>query len=141
MCRVNRALVVHDQDEPLGELKRVLQNLDIEVVRARTCNEAFTALHQDSPPRLVFTDVTLPDGSWKDLLRGVAGTPAPADVILVSRLVDVGLYISALESGALDFVVPPFDPSDVAHVIGNAVRDIVSRKIAPPESRPITRKA
>jgi DNA-binding NtrC family response regulator len=127
---VNRALVVHDQDQPFGELERVLQNLHIEVVRARTCSEAFTALHQDSPPNLVFTDVTLPDGTWKDMLRGVAGTPVPADVILVSRIVDDGLYISALESGALDFVVPPFGPSDVAHVIGHALRDIVARKVA-----------
>jgi DNA-binding response OmpR family regulator len=64
------------------------------------------------------------------VLRGAARLPAPADVILVSRLVDDGLYISALESGALDFVVPPFNPSDVAYVIGNALRDLVASKIA-----------
>ena len=130
MHGVKSALVVYSQDEPLGDLERLLQNLDIEVVRARTCSEAFIALHQDSPPRLVFTDVTLPDGTWKDLLRGVAGTPAPADVILVSRLVDDGLYISALELGALDFVVPPFNPSEVTHVIGNAVKALITRRAA-----------
>ena len=130
MAGVKRALVVHDQDEPLGQLERVLQNLNIEIVRAKTCGEALTALGQESPPRLVFTDVTLPDGTWRDVLRGATQKPAPADVILVSRLVDNSLYISALESGALDFVVPPFNSSDVAYVIGNALRDLVSRKIA-----------
>jgi DNA-binding NtrC family response regulator len=130
MSGVNRALMVYSQDDPLGLLENVLHHLDIEVIRARTCSEAFAALHQDAPPNLVFTDVTLPDGTWKDLLREVAGTPAPADLILVSRIVDDGLYISALESGAHDFVVPPFEPLGVAQIVGNAMRDILARKVA-----------
>lgn len=49
-------------------------------------------------------------------------SPSPAEVILVSRVIDDHLYITALESGAVDFVVPPFRESDVAHIVTNAAQ-------------------
>jgi DNA-binding response OmpR family regulator len=128
MSKVARALLIHDQEEPLGELTRILEHLHFEVVRTRSCSDALEALNQESPPSLVFTDVTLPDGTWKDVLRALESSPSVADVILVSRVVDDPLYITALESGAADFVVPPFKESDVAWVVGNAVRNNPRRK-------------
>lgn len=123
MSRVGRALLIHDQEEPLGELARILEHLQFEVVRTRSCGEAFAALKREGQPDLVFTDVTLPDGNWKDVLRALESSPSVTDLILVSRVIDDPLYITALESGAIDFVVPPFRESDVAWVVGNAVRN------------------
>lgn len=128
MARVRRALLVHDQEEPLGELTRILENLHFEVVHTRSCSEAIQALKGESAPSVVFTDVTLPDGTWKDVVGALKELPSAADVILVSRVVDDRLYITALESGAADFVVPPFRESDVAYIIGNTVTDSARRK-------------
>jgi len=128
MARVSRALLVHDQEEPLGQLTRILENLHFEVVHTRSCSEAIQALKGERAPSVVFTDVTLPDGTWKDVVGALKESPSAADVILVSRVVDDRLYITALESGAADFVVPPFRESDVAYIIGNTVTDSARRK-------------
>lgn len=61
-----RALLIHDQEEPLGELTHILENLKFEVVRTRSCSEALQALKEEEAPSLVFTDVNLPDGTWKE---------------------------------------------------------------------------
>ena len=42
-------------------------------------------------------------------------------VIVVSRFVDIDLYLKALESGASDFIVPPFSAADVAYVVRTAI--------------------
>jgi response regulator of citrate/malate metabolism len=34
---------------------------------------------------------------------------SPVDVIVVGAKKDIGLYLSALEEGAFDFVLPPFE--------------------------------
>ena len=128
MSEVCRALLIHDQDQPLDQLTEILENLQFEVVRTRSCGEAVLALSEEGVPTVVFTDVTLPDGTWKDVLHAVRSSNSPVHVILVSRVVDDPLYITALESGAADFVVPPFREVDVAHIVGSSLKNRKPRK-------------
>jgi len=122
------ALLLHDQDEPLSSLKSALANLSVETTRARTCAEAFNELQRRVTPHLVFTDVTLPDGTWADVLRLPRKACALVDVIVVARVVDIGLYIAALEGGASDFLVPPFIECDLAYVVRRAAWDVLTRR-------------
>ena len=122
------ALLLHDQDEPLSSLKSALTNLSVETTRARTCAEAFNELQRRVKPHLVFTDVTLPDGTWADVLRLPRKAFALVDVIVVARVVDMRLYIAALEGGASDFLVPPFIECDLAYVVRRAAWDVLARR-------------
>ena len=122
------ALLLHDQDEPLSSLKSALANLSVETTRARTCAEAFNELQRRVKPHLVFTDVTLPDGTWADVLRLPRKAFALVDVIVVARVVDIGLYIAVLEGGASDFLVPPFIECDLAYVVRRAAWDVLARR-------------
>ena len=101
-----RALLVHYEEMPMTELKFVLDRLGIETSRARTCAEAEAALDGAEPPRLIFTDTVLTDGTWAKV-TALAGKGRPAlSVIVVSRQMDIPLYLDVLESGASDFIVP-----------------------------------
>jgi len=122
------ALLLHDQDEPLSSLKSALANLSVETTRARTCAEALDELQRPAAPHLVFTDLTLPDGTWADVLRLPRKAFAPVDVIVVSRVVNMRLYIAALEGGASDFLVPPFTKCDLAYVVRRAAWDVLTRR-------------
>ena len=48
------------------------------------------------------------------------------DVIVVARVVDMRLYIAALEGGASDFLVPPFTRSDLTYVVSRAAWDVLA---------------
>jgi DNA-binding response OmpR family regulator len=121
------ALLVCAQDAPYLSLKQILEKQGIRTVRARTYAETQNRIeHQVGAPQMIFTDTALPDGTWADVLSLPAVAGARVPVIVVSRLVDLNLYLEVLESGASDFIVPPFEPSDLAYVVRNAMRNVAS---------------
>ena len=113
------ALLVHDQEEPFRALEQALLNQGVRTRHAHTCAEASTALRGLRSPRLVLTDAALADGTWADVLNLASWGAVP--VIVVSRLVDIDLYLRTLESGASDFIVPPLSPAELAHVVKTAI--------------------
>jgi DNA-binding NtrC family response regulator len=121
-------LFVHDESEPLIALEKALEGQPMHVCHARNCREALGLLVNSKPPHLVFTDTTLPDGTWVDVLALAAKALAPVNVIVVARWVDIRLYVEVIDCGAFDFLVPPFVPSDLAHVVRCAVENIASRR-------------
>ncbi len=111
------ALLVHDREEPFEALRLILENQRIKTYRARNRADLSRLLSQPNPPQLVFTDTVLPDATWEEVLGMAVGAGGPLRVIVVSRVVNLGLYLKVLESGAFDFIVPPFLASDLAHIV------------------------
>jgi DNA-binding NtrC family response regulator len=124
------ALVVSAQGEHSHELERALSSQAIQSLRASSCLEARGFLQKAKPPHLLFTDTMLPDGTWADLLTLARQASLPVDVIVVSRLDDVGLYLETMQQGAFDFISAPFPASDLAHVVECASSDVSRRRQA-----------
>ncbi len=61
------AVVVHHSQEPFGALKLALEKQGIRTFQARSCGDLGRLFKQPGLPQLVFTDTTLPDGTWKGL--------------------------------------------------------------------------
>lgn len=115
------ALLVHDYEYPLSDLKPLLERLGFDTRRARSCAEANFVLAWSESPAVVFTDTDLPDGNWTESLALASQTRLPVPVIVVSGAVDLSLYLDALESGAADFIVPPFHGSDIGYVVQSSM--------------------
>ena len=112
------ALLVYVDEEPVQSLSLALEKLQVLTRRAHTCQQARHMLTAtDSPPEVVFTDTTLPDGSWRELLAIGREMQVPSKIIVVARTFDPGLYIDAMEHGAFDFMLAPFANDDLAHVV------------------------
>jgi len=77
---------------------------------------------------LVFTDLVLTDGKWQDVVRLAADLPIPVNTVVVSRVVDVTLYLESLEAGAYDFIAPPFAADAIAHVARCALENARQRE-------------
>jgi DNA-binding NtrC family response regulator len=124
MLQTHTLLMVSSAGEVDLPLRRVLNEAGMHVRVAKSCAEAQQVLDSLSPPAIVFCDSSLPDGTWVDILT--SGQAAQVPVIVVSRLVDINLYINALEKGAADFIVPPFYGQDISHVLSCALHDTVA---------------
>jgi DNA-binding NtrC family response regulator len=83
-----------------------------------------------NPAPLVFTDTTLPDGTWADILAEAEKAAQPVNVIVVARVVDTRFYIEAIQTGAFDFLAPPFAASDLAYVVRSALDNVPTRRKA-----------
>lgn len=127
-----KTVMIYDQPEPSETLKKVLKRLGMEIHHIHTCRQASRLFKQPNSAELVFTDTALPDGTWEDVLHLAQQTNVFLPVIVVSRTVDIDLYLKALESGAFDFVAPPFLSIDLASVTGSAMyKKLVSRDPQP----------
>lgn len=135
MEQIISALLVHDQSELLGALTRALETQSIRTLHVRTCRDASGLLAEATLPHLIFTDTTLPDGTWADVLTIAAKALQPVNVIVVARLAEMRLYSEVIQKGAFDFIAPPFLGTDLLHVVHCAVdnglrRRIVHRQVA-----------
>lgn len=123
------ALLVHDCSYPMESLKAALKGLSVDTYSAQTVADSARLLSQ-TQPQLVFTDTSLPDGSWADVINLAAEAETPVNVIVVGVNKDVKLYISALERGAFDFVLPPFEHDALDYVVQSAAEDARRRRQA-----------
>jgi len=123
------ALLVHGREKPMELMKEALEALAIETFSAKTCEE-LERLLREVPAELVFTDTALPDGDWTDIVAAAQRSEAPASVIVVGSHQDVKLYIAAIEGGAFDFVLPPFETQALQFVVYTALDYARRRRLA-----------
>jgi FixJ family two-component response regulator len=81
-------------------------------------------LREADPPHQDFSEVTLPDGTWRDVVKGALDALKPIAVIVVSRLVDVRLYVDTMAEGAFDFIVPPMPRNELTYILACAIESV-----------------
>src|SRR5690349_18081385 len=120
-----KILYVEDEIAHVILTERVLEeNLDhgFKLIHAETIYAALRHLDTDPEIDLVLSDLRLPDGTVLDLLRRVREHPSPPPVVLVTGQGDQEVAVTALKSGAADYLVKQ---SDYLHrlpvVISNAI--------------------
>lgn len=71
---------------------------------------------------LVLLDLNLPDGRGLDLLRALRGKGSTVPVIITTALDQVATRIEGLNSGADDYLIKPFDLSEMTARIAAVAR-------------------
>jgi DNA-binding NtrC family response regulator len=122
------ALVVHQNSETLASLKYALEQQGMSIIQADSRAQAMRILGGQNPAPLVFTDTELPDGTWADILVEAERAAQPVNVIVVARVVDTRFYVKTIETGAFDFLAPPFIATDLAYVVRTALDNVVARR-------------
>jgi len=114
-------LAVSPAEEDHLLLSHVFSHSNWKCAAARTCAEALEVLRQ-AGVAVVICAAELPDGTWKDLLAGLAGPPVPPRLIVASRLADDRLWAEVLDRGGYDVLGMPFEPPEVIRVVSLAWR-------------------
>ena len=130
------ALLVFHQTKPFDEIKAALGQMAVPTEQAQTLAEAKHALSDANPPLLAFTESELPDGKWSDIVSFSQNAASRVNVIVVGQRIDANLYASAIEVGAFDYIAPPFEGGDLAHVVRCAADNALARRETAKNSRP-----
>jgi DNA-binding NtrC family response regulator len=123
------ALLIHTRPNPLELLKPALKELSIDTYSVPSLEEAKRLIPQ-TQPQLVFTDTALADGTWTDVIDLAENASSPVNVIVVGTIKDVKFYLTALERGAFDFVLPPFERDSLDFIVQSASQDARLRRQA-----------
>lgn len=111
-------------------LERILKD-DWSVMWSSTPGEAVVQLKQNSSPIVVCDGDT---HSWRELLEQLARLPDPPLLIVTSRLVDERLWAEALNFGAWDVLVKPWDREEVNRILESAWLHSCGRRAHPESS-------
>jgi two-component system chemotaxis response regulator CheY len=75
--------------------------------------ERYKQLHPD----LVTMDIVMPDMGGIDAVREITKFDAEARILMCSAMGQQALVVEAIQAGAKDFVVKPFQPSRVLEAV------------------------
>jgi Response regulator containing CheY-like receiver, AAA-type ATPase, and DNA-binding domains len=75
--------------------------------------ERYKQLHPD----LVTMDIVMPDMGGIDAVREITKFDADAKILMCSAMGQQALVVEAIQAGAKDFVVKPFQPSRVLEAV------------------------
>ncbi len=113
-----KVIIVDDESKARDALKKILKEqfpeIDI-IASAGTVETGVEAIRKD-PPDLLLLDVELPDGTGFDLLRRIA--PAQFKVIFITGHQEYA--IEAIKFSALDYILKPFDSSELQYAVEKA---------------------
>ena len=73
--------------------------------------------YKEVRPDLVTMDITMPEVSGIDALRHIKSHYPEARILMVSAMGQQKMIVEALESGAMDFLVKPFQPAKVLETV------------------------
>lgn len=79
--------------------------------------------YRETRPDLVTLDITMPEMDGIEALRAIRGINPAARVLMVSAMGQQKMMVDALESGALDFLVKPFQPTKVLETVKKCLED------------------
>jgi two-component system chemotaxis response regulator CheY len=118
-------LVVDDAAFMRMMLRDILSKEGYVVREAVNGADAVRTFAEDRPD-VVTLDITMPEMGGLEALRQIRATDPAARVIIVSAMGQQQIMRDALDAGAQDFIVKPFQPAKVLEAV---------RKSLPPPSR------
>jgi len=109
-----RILIVDDDDQVRGYLRRLLVRSGYGVEESATAGEALVRVRLD-PPDLVLLDLRLPDRSGHDVLEEIRAEPATRllPVVMLTGDASPAEKIRAQAEGVTDFISKPFSPEEL----------------------------
>ncbi len=113
-----RILVVDDEVNVRESLGTFLRDRDYQVDLAAGGPEAL-ALAAAHAYHLVILDIRMPGMDGLAVLRELKGRQADLPVLMITAFADVSTAVTAMKSGAWDYVVKPFDPEEIALIVRN----------------------
>lgn len=89
-----------------------------EAVNGRDAIEKYGEIQPD----LVTMDITMPEMDGIAALQEIRAADPDARVLMVSAMGQQKMIVEALEAGALDFLVKPFQPAKVLETVKKCIR-------------------
>ncbi len=109
---MRKIMVVDDAQFMRVRISKLLVGHGYEVVEAENGNQA-VQVYQASKPDAVLMDVTMPEKDGLEALTEIRSLDPRAKVIMLTALGQESMVVQAVQAGARDYVVKPFDPDRI----------------------------
>ncbi|MGQ9631797.1 MAG: response regulator [bacterium] len=118
-----RILVVDDEKDYQDILQEVLSREGYRVTTASTGEEALELVYKDGFD-IVITDFQMPRTNGVELLKRIKEHDSEIAVILISGYATLEAITEALQNGAHNFIMKPFDMDEILTIVRKVVRSL-----------------
>lgn len=112
-----RILVVDDAAFMRMMVKTMVERAGHQVIAEAQNGHEAIHLYQQHKPDLVTMDITMPEMDGIEAVKRIKGQDAQAKVIMCSAMGQQQMVIEAIQGGASDFVVKPFQETRLIEAI------------------------
>lgn len=120
---MTRVLIVDDAKFMRDKIREILETEDLQVAGEAGNGEEAVLLYQELQPDLVIMDITMPVKNGIEALKDMIKLNPKVKVIMCTAMRQKRIVVEAIEAGAKDFIVKPFEETKVIeairHVLGN----------------------
>lgn len=102
-------------------IKDILTKNGYEIVAEAENGAVAVEKYPDAKPDLVLMDITMPDMDGIQALKKIKEIDAGANIIMCSAMGQQAMVIEAIQSGAKDFIVKPFQAERVLEAVKKVV--------------------
>ena len=116
-----RILVVDDEESVRGVVAALLEHSGYAATMTESAEEALARLQQDPDYDLVLSDIMMPGTDGLSLLDQICTDHPGMPVVMFSAINDIHVVTSAFRRGAIDYLLKPFERSELESIVMRAV--------------------
>ncbi|MDR2007174.1 MAG: response regulator [Acidaminococcales bacterium] len=116
-----RVLVVDDAAFMRMMIKDILTKNDFEIVGEASNGSEAVEKYKDLKPDLTTMDITMPEKDGISAVKEIRAFDSSAKIIMCSAMGQQAMVIEAIQAGAKDFIVKPFQPDRVVEAMRKAL--------------------
>lgn len=118
----NKKILVADDEESLRKLLSVVLKADhYDVILAQNGQQALDLIDEHKDIDLMLIDIRMPKIDGLQVLERIKQNPSNVPIILMTAYAGIETAVKALQQGAFDYIVKPFDLNDMKSLINKAL--------------------
>lgn len=106
---MNRLLIVDDALIMRMKIRQIAEQAGWDVVGEASDGQSALQMYQEHSPDLVTMDMVMPEMDGLAALKAIRSANPEAQVVMVSAVDQKDKLMDCISSGAMDFIVKPFD--------------------------------
>jgi len=114
-------LIVDDAAFMRMMIKDVLTKNDYQVVGEAENGKKGVEKYQELDPKLVIMDITMPEVNGIEAVKKIKEINSEATIIMCSAMGQQAMVIEAIQAGAADFIVKPFQSDRIIEAVKKAI--------------------
>ncbi len=118
-------LIVDDAEFMRVMLREIVCDMGLSVAGEAGDGHEAVRLYRELRPDLVAMDITMPNLDGIAALKEILKVDPTATVVMITALGQKQKVLEAIQCGARDFLVKPFDPDRVRETVGRFVNEAV----------------
>jgi two-component system chemotaxis response regulator CheY len=117
-----KVLIVDDAAFMRMMLKDILTKGGYEIIGEAENGEVAIRKYEELAPDLVIMDITMPEMSGLEAVKRIRALDSQAKIIMCSAMGQQSMVIEAIQSGAKDFVVKPFQADRILEAVAKVLK-------------------